>query len=196
MEILYETHHSDRSLDRRRRSRERAIPQSKPGARPDFGHSGAGADIEQSNDAANHCATGDAGTAGTADCATDQSGAFVHTDDTERAGAQPTDFAAKIDRTALRTLTLKCGLLAVVLIVAVAPPPAGAQFLDPSPAPGPTLGSPAPAPSSTFGDPAKGPDIGPPLGKQTPYVPPPDTPLPTICCNGVRPPSLAIPPFP
>jgi hypothetical protein len=195
MEILYETHRSDCSLDRRRRSRERAIPQSKPGARPDLGHSGAGADIEQSNDAANHCATGDAGTAGTVR-AIDQSGAFVHTDDTERAGAQPGDFAAKIDRTALRTLTLKCGLLAVVLIVAVAPPPAGAQFLDPSPAPGPTLGSPAPAPSSTFGDPAKGPDIGPPLGKQATHVPPPDTPLPTICCNGVRPPSLAIPPFP
>jgi hypothetical protein len=194
MEILYETHHSNRSLDRRRRSRERAIPQSKPGARPDLGHSGAGADIEQSNDAAKHCATGD--TAAAAACATSESGAFVHTDDTERAVAQPGDSVAKIDRSALRSLTLKCGLLAVVLIAVVAPSPAGAQFLDPSPAPGPTLGSPAPAPSSTFGDPAKGPVVGPPLGKQTPYVPPPDTPLPTICCNGVRPPSLAIPPYP
>ena len=96
MEILYETHHSDRSLDRRRRSRERAIPQSKSGARPDLGQPGAGADIEQSNDATNHCAAGNAGDAGTAP-ATDQSGAFVHTDDTERAGAQPGDFAAKID---------------------------------------------------------------------------------------------------
>jgi hypothetical protein len=77
--------------------------------------------------------------------------------------------------------------------------PASAQFLNPSPA-GPTLGSSARAPSSTFGDPAKGPVVAPPLGKQTPYVPPPDTPLPAAGGNvvtpGVRPPSLAIPPFP
>ena len=86
---------------------------------------------------------------------------------------------------------LKCGLLAAALIV-VSAPPAGAQFLNPSPA-GPTLGSSARAPSSTFGEPARGPVIGPPLGKQTPYVPPSDPPLPTICCNGVRPPSLGIP---
>jgi hypothetical protein len=126
LEILYETHRSDCSLDRRRRSRECAIPQSKPGARPDLGHSGAGADIEQSNDAANHCATGDAGTAGTVR-ATDQSGAFVHPDDSERAGAQPGDFAAKIAE------MWPAGGGAVVVV----PPPAGAQFLDPSPAPGP-----------------------------------------------------------
>jgi hypothetical protein len=77
--------------------------------------------------------------------------------------------------------------------------PASAQFLNPSPA-GPTLGSSVRAPSSTFGDPAKGPVVAPPLGKQTPYVPPPDTPLPAAGGNvvtpGVRPPSLAIPPFP
>jgi hypothetical protein len=77
--------------------------------------------------------------------------------------------------------------------------PASAQFLNPSPA-GPTLGSSARAPSSTFGDPAKGPVVAPPLGKQAPYVPPPDIPLPAAGGNvvtpGVRPPSLAIPPFP
>jgi hypothetical protein len=76
--------------------------------------------------------------------------------------------------------------------------PASAQFLNPAPStfPGPPV---VRAPSSTFGDPAKGP-VSVPLGKQTPYVPPQDSPLPAAGGNvvtpGVRPPSLAIPPFP
>lgn len=79
--------------------------------------------------------------------------------------------------------------------IAAAVTPASAQFLNPPPStfPGPPI---VHAPSSTFGDPAKGPVVAPPLGKQTPYVPPAAVPLPTICCNGARPPSLAIPPYP
>ena len=88
---------------------------------------------------------------------------------------------------------MKRALLATLIALAAAP--ASAQFLNPPPStfPGPPV---VHAPSSTFGDPARGPVIAPPLGKQTPYAPPPDVPLPNICCNGVRPPSLAIPPFP
>ena len=90
---------------------------------------------------------------------------------------------------------LKRGLLAVALIAIAAS--ASAQFLNPPPStfPGPPV---VRAPSSTFGDPAKGPVINAPLGKQTPYVPPPASPLPAAGGNvvtpGVRPPSLlAIP---
>lgn len=53
MEVLYETHHSDRGLDRRRGPRERAIPHAKPGAGADLAQAsaGAGADIEEFDDA-------------------------------------------------------------------------------------------------------------------------------------------------
>ena len=185
MEILYETHHSDRGLDRHRRPRERAVPQSKSCARSDYGKSGASADSHT---------TGGAGTAACAD-ASQPAGGHRQRRDAGCDAAQPGRSAAKIDRSASRSAALKCGALALAL-VAVATP-ASAQFLNPSPA-GPTLGSSARAPSSTFGDPAKGPNISPPLGKQAPYVPPPDSPLPAAAGNvvtpGVRPPSLAIPP--
>jgi hypothetical protein len=91
-------------------------------------------------------------------------------------------------------MLLKCGVLAAALVAVALP--ASAQFLDPPPStfPGPPI---VRAPSSTFGDPAKGP-VSVPLGKQAPYIPPKDSPLPAATGNvvtpGVRPPSLAIVP--
>jgi hypothetical protein len=72
--------------------------------------------------------------------------------------------------------------------------PANAQFLNPSPAPGPTLGNPAAGP--TLGNSASAPIVSPPAMPAPPPAPPlspPPEATGNVVTPGVTPPSLTVP---